>query len=97
MRVYLSRPPFDHSKIMVVDGTWSMLGSANWDPRSLRLNFEYNVECYDAALAQELRRSSSARSRRARPYTPADWQGQSLFQRLRGGVARLGQPYLCER
>jgi hypothetical protein len=29
-----------------------------------------------------------------RPYTPADWQRQSLFQKLRGGVVRLGQPYL---
>ena len=32
---------------MVVDGVWSLIGSANWDPRSLRLNFEFNVECYD--------------------------------------------------
>ena len=43
-RVWLSPPPFDHSKIMVVDGVWSFMGSANWDPRSLRLNFEFNVE-----------------------------------------------------
>lgn len=94
VRVYLSRPPFDHSKIMVVDGTWSMLGSANWDPRSLRLNFEYNVECYDTALAQELMAVVQRKIATARPYTPMDWQGQNLFQRLRGGVARLGQPYL---
>ena len=94
VRVYLSRPPFDHSKIMVVDGTWSMLGSANWDPRSLRLNFEYNVECYDAALAQVLSEVVRRKIATGRPYTPADWQGQNLFQRLRGGVARLGQPYL---
>lgn len=94
VRVYLSRPPFDHSKIMVVDGTWSMLGSANWDPRSLRLNFEYNVECYDTALARELAAVIQQKIATGRPYTPADWQGQSLFQRLRGGVARLGQPYL---
>ncbi len=45
--VWLSPPPFDHSKLMVVDGTWALVGSANWDPRSLRLNFEFNLECYD--------------------------------------------------
>ncbi len=94
VRVYLSRPPFDHSKIMVVDGTWSMLGSANWDPRSLRLNFEYNIECYDTALAQVLTDVVQRKIATGRLYTPADWQGQNLFQRLRGGVARLGQPYL---
>ena len=94
VRVYFSRPPFDHSKIMVVDGTWSMLGSANWDPRSLRLNFEYNIECYDAGLAQELSGIIQRKIATGRLYTPADWQRQTLFQRLRGGVARLGQPYL---
>jgi len=94
VRVWLSQPPFDHSKIMVVDGTWSMLGSANWDPRSLRLNFEYNVECYDTALAQALTEVVQRKIATARPYTSADWQGQSLFSKLRGGVARLGQPYL---
>ncbi len=94
VRVFLSRPPFDHSKIMVVDGTWSMLGSANWDPRSLRLNFEYNIECYDTVLAQALSEVVQRKIATGRPYTAADWQGQNLFQRLRGGLARLGQPYL---
>jgi len=37
-------PPFDHSKLMVVDGHWVLLGSANWDARALRLNFELNVD-----------------------------------------------------
>ena len=51
-RVWLSPPPFDHTKLMVVDGAWTLLGSANWDPRSLRLNFEFDVECYGAELAR---------------------------------------------
>jgi len=47
-------PPFDHTKLMVVDGAWTLLGSTNWDPRSLRLNFEFNLECYDRELATAL-------------------------------------------
>ena len=53
-RLFLTPPPFDHSKLVVVDGAWSLIGSANWDPRSLRLNFEYVVECYSAELAATL-------------------------------------------
>src|SRR4029434_8434242 len=38
-RIWLSPPPFDHSKLLLLDDVWSLVGSANWDPRSLRLNF----------------------------------------------------------
>ena len=47
-RIWLNPPPFDHSKLMVVDDAWSLIGSANWDARSFRLNFEVGVELYDA-------------------------------------------------
>ena len=42
-RIFERPGPFDHSKLMLVDGQWCCLGSANWDARSLRLNFEFNV------------------------------------------------------
>jgi cardiolipin synthase len=93
-RVWLSPPPFDHSKLLVVDGCWSLLGSANWDPRSLRLNFELDVECYDAQLASELEALVRTRVERARPLTLAEVDGRSLPVRLRDGVARLFSPYL---
>lgn len=51
-RVWLTPPPFDHMKLMVVDGMAAIVGSANWDPRSLRLNFEFNLESYDGELAR---------------------------------------------
>jgi cardiolipin synthase len=91
---YLSRPPFDHSKIFVVDGTWSLIGSANWDPRSLRLNFEYDVECYSEALAARLDALLDAKIAGGRRITRADLDGRPLPLRLRDGVARLAQPYL---
>ena len=50
-KIFLTPPPFDHSKVMLVDNGWVHLGSANRDPRSLALNFEFNVECYDVHLA----------------------------------------------
>jgi cardiolipin synthase len=93
-RVFLSAPPFDHSKLMVVDGVWSLIGSANWDPRSLRLNFEFNVECYSVELAARLEALIDARMARARQVTLEALNGRPLPVRLRDGVARLLSPYL---
>jgi cardiolipin synthase len=93
-RVWLTPPPFDHSKIVLVDDGWVLVGSANWDARSLRLNFEYNLECYDGDLAAQLGEVVEAKRSRARPVTLKDVDGRSIPVRLRDGVARLMSPYL---
>jgi cardiolipin synthase len=93
-RVWLSPPPFDHTKLMVVDGVWSLIGSANWDPRSLRLNFELDVECFDLDLARRLEALAAERIARARRVTMADVDGRPLALKLRDGLARLFSPYL---
>ena len=93
-RVYLSPPPFDHSKLLVVDGMWSLVGSSNWDPRSLRLNFECAVECYSKELAAQLDALLDAKIAAGRRLTLADLESRSLPVKLRDGVARLAQPYL---
>jgi cardiolipin synthase len=93
-RMWLSPPPFDHSKLMLVDGCWVLLGSANWDPRSLRLNFEFNLECYDIELAQQLDQWVETKRNDARPVTLEEVNGRSLPARLRDGIARLLTPYL---
>jgi cardiolipin synthase len=93
-RIWLSAPPFDHSKLLVVDDCWTLLGSTNWDPRSLRLNFEFNVECYDPALAQILVRWFDEQLARSHQVTLAEVDARSLTIRLRDGIARLFSPYL---
>jgi cardiolipin synthase len=93
-RVWLTPQPFDHTKLMVVDGVWSLLGSANWDPRSLRLNFELDVECFDADLAARLEALAEERMARSRPVALADVDRRSLPVKLRDGIARLLSPYL---
>jgi cardiolipin synthase A/B len=93
-RVFLSPPPFDHTKLMVVDETWAMVGSTNWDPRSLRLNFELNVECYDTTLASALDRMVQSRIDESRPLTMRDLARRPLLVQLRDGIARLFSPYL---
>lgn len=93
-RVWLTAPPFDHTKLMVVDDYWTLLGSSNWDPRALRLNFEMNVECYDGPLAQRLVVLIDEKQRGARPLTLAEVEGRGNLRKLRDGVASLFTPYL---
>ena len=56
-RIWRDPPPFNHSKMMTVDGIWCLIGSANWDMRSFRLNFELD----DGGLPRR-HRSTSRRS-----------------------------------
>jgi cardiolipin synthase len=93
-RIWLSPPPFDHSKVFVVDDCWSLVGSTNWDPRSLRLNFEFNVECYDPQLAGTLTAWFDQQLQKARQTSLAEVDARSLPVRLRDGAARLLTPYL---
>lgn len=93
-RVFLTAAPFDHSKLMVVDEEWSLVGSANWDPRSLRLNFEYVVECYSSRLAAALGALITTKEAGARELRRADLLGRPIALRVRDGAAWLMQPYL---
>jgi cardiolipin synthase A/B len=93
-RLWLTPPPFDHTKLLLVDDCWSLVGSANWDPRSLRLNFEFNLECYDAELAARLGALFDARRDQARRITLREIDARRLPVRLRDGVARLLTPFL---
>jgi cardiolipin synthase len=93
-RIFLTPPPFDHTKLMLVDRTWSLIGSANWDPRSLRLNFEFNLECYDSSLAHELETIAERKLEGAREITKEEVDSRSLLIKLRDGTARLFSPYI---
>ena len=93
-RVFLTPPPFDHAKLMVVDEAWVLLGSANLDPRSLRLSFEMNVECFDPSLAAAVGRLVQHRIDRGRAVTLRELDQRSLPVRIRDGTARLLTPFL---
>lgn len=93
-RVWLSEPPFEHTKLMVVDDAWAFFGSANWDPRSLVLNFELNVECYDPGLASTLSGIAEGRRGIARRLTLDEVRDRPLGLKLRDSLARLFSPYL---
>ncbi|ACL55537.1 phospholipase D-like domain-containing protein [Methylobacterium nodulans] len=92
VRIWLDRPPFDHSKLMVVDDVWCFVGSANWDTRSFRLNFELNVELYDPAFAAQLDRLLAAKMETQ--LTREALKARGMPVRLRDAGVRLLLPYL---
>jgi len=91
-RVWHSSPPFDHSKLMTIDGEWSLVGSANWDTRSLRLNFELTVEFYDRNFADRL--AGIIDRRRNRPISLEEIDKRPFIWKLRDAAARLAMPYI---
>lgn len=92
--VFKTRGAFDHSKVMLVDDAWVLVGSANLDPRSLRLNFEFNLECYSADLARRVGAIVDVKLAGAQRIDLTSLGRAGLIARLRNGLARLFVPYL---
>ena len=94
VRVHEQPPPFDHTKLLLVDDYYVLIGSTNLDPRSLKLNFELCVEIYDRRLNEELRQTMDRRIERARSVEPDALRERPLPVRLRDAVCWLFSPYL---
>jgi len=93
-RVWRSAGPFDHSKLLTVDGAWSLIGSSNMDTRSLRLNFEFDVEVYDPNFASLIENHLRKRIASGQEETLATLSGRTFFKRLRNRIVWLASPYL---
>ncbi len=93
-RFFESAPPFDHSKALIIDGTFTLIGSTNWDPRSLQLNFEFNLACFDEKLARALMAEFDRKLATATEITLETLAAQTLWEQLRNGTARLLIPLL---
>lgn len=90
--VWRSPRPFDHSKLATVDESWSLIGSANWDARSLRLNFEITMEFYDHELAKRL--NGIIDGKRGDAVTLEQIDARWPIVKIRDAAARLLMPYL---
>ncbi len=94
IRVYRRPAPFVHTKLLIVDDRWIVLGSANLDRRSFRLNFEFNLEVYDAELAGRLADWLDGLVRKLPPVTLQSVDARPTLRRLRDGMAKLFSPHL---
>lgn len=94
LHVRMKPAPFAHSKLMTIDDDYLMGGSANLDPRSLRLNFEVGVEMFDRELALQAQAYFDEFWRTGREITLHDVDSRSLPARLRDGFFWLFSAYL---
>jgi len=85
---------FDHSKLMTIDGVWSYVGSSNIDPRSLRLNFEVDLEVLDKDFAVQIEARIERARANAEQVTLQSWQARPFHIRLIEKMIWLGSPYL---
>lgn len=94
VQIYQKPAPFEHSKLVIVDDCYVMLGSANIDPRSLRLNFELMIEVFDEPFCDEMRLLAGDFIQNVSVLELGAITNRPLWQKLRDGVFWLFSPYL---
>ena len=92
--VWLATGQFNHSKLLTIDGQWSYVGSSNMDPRSLRLNFELDIEIYCRETAQKIQNLIDAEIQHADALTLKQLQELPFKKRLLNRLIWLASPYL---
>jgi len=94
VKIYEYQPTMIHSKCIVVDGLWSVVGSANMDVRSIELNVENVLGIRDAAFAQALERTFQEDLKRAREVRLEEWRQRGTWAKVKEWVAsRLAEQY----
>jgi cardiolipin synthase A/B len=83
IEIYEYQPTMMHTKTMVVDGAWSMFGSANFDNRSLELNDELNVAVADRDLARRFAEDFERDLRVSSRLDLATWRQRPLLEKSR--------------
>ena len=94
VRIFYQPPPFVHTKLLLVDDIWALIGSANLDTRSLRLNFEQNLSVYDAAFAARVRQHFDMVFLQTHEVTLDEMVNRAPAVKLRDGFSHLFSPYL---
>ncbi|MEN6517990.1 MAG: cardiolipin synthase [Methanospirillum sp.] len=94
VKAYTYDNGFIHAKTIVTDDIAASVGSANWDVRSFRLNFETNAVMYDPAIARDLKERFLADLDLCSPITVERLDGLPWRDRVKQSVARLFSPML---
>lgn len=94
VRIFERQPPFMHAKALIVDDVLAVVGSANLDVRSLRLNYETNLAVFDSAFIEELRRIVLRDQAAGAEVLLNTWQNRPTYRRLLENFCYLLSPML---
>ena len=89
VRIYLYRRGYMHAKTIVMDDRLTSIGSANIDPRSLRLSYEVTAVFTDGDTALQQRHIFEQDMAECEYLTLTDWRKRSFLQRFIEQFARL--------
>ena len=92
VEVYEYKKGILHSKTLSIDGVWSLVGTANFDYRSMLLNFEVALALYGEAYASELEDQFAADLKHCRTIRLSDWDQRKLSRVFIENVCRLFAP-----
>jgi cardiolipin synthase A/B len=93
-KIYEYRAAILHSKAVVIDGVWSVLGSSNFDHRSVLFNNEVDAVVLGAATASQLEAMFDDELTRATPIDEQTWRHRPISERLREAFARAWEVLL---
>ena len=95
VQAWMYEPGFHHTKVIMVDGRFCTVGSANLNARSLRWDYEENAVIIDRHVTQQLCNLFDADKRDSFRLTPDTWnQFRTPWQKFRGWFAHLLAPFL---
>lgn len=89
VRIHEYQPTLLHTKSVIVDGKWALIGSSNFDNRSIRLNYETALAVVDPPLVEKLAATFAADLERAEQITLETLEGWSWRKRTCARMARL--------
>lgn len=89
VRIFEFQPAMMHAKTTVVDGAWSIVGSANLDERSMELNEENVLGIADKNFAQSIERGMMADFGRSREILMEEWRKRSILRRCMERMAKV--------
>lgn len=92
--IFLYRKGFVHSKTMVIDRSFSVVGSANMNHRSFNLDFEVNANIYSGEFAELMRNMFYDDIGDAEKIEFEKWKNRSVFIKLAEKTARLMSPLM---
>ncbi|MBX3440471.1 MAG: cardiolipin synthase [Planctomycetaceae bacterium] len=94
VEIHEYRRGIQHAKTLTIDGQWSLVGSANFDARSLLLNFEVGVAIYDPRIAAELEQHYATDIVHAREIRLSQWERRPARSVFAENACRLFAPLL---